>query len=63
LNYGGRDIEGLRIRLRGAYPEGAADVAGPGRLMLEERVVADGATEFTVPRLGPYGVIDLTAAR
>jgi hypothetical protein len=31
--------------------------------MLEERVVADGATEFTVPRLGPYGVIDLTAAR
>jgi hypothetical protein len=63
LNYGGREIEGLRIRLRGAYPEGAADVAGPGRLMLEERVVADGATEFTVPRLGPYGVIDLTAAR
>jgi hypothetical protein len=63
LNYGGREIEGLRIRLRGAYPEGAADVAGPGRLMLEERLVADGATEFTVPRLGPYGVIDLTAAR
>jgi hypothetical protein len=63
LNYGGRDIEGLRIRLRGAYPEGAADVAASGRLMLEERVVADGATEFTVPRLGPYGVIDLTAAK
>jgi hypothetical protein len=63
LNYGGRDIEGLRVRVRGSYPEGEAVVAGPGRLALEELAVADGATEFTVPRLGPYGVVDLRAAR
>lgn len=63
LNYGGREIEGLRIRLRGAYPEGAAHVPGQGRVMLEEHVVAGGATEFTVPRLGTYAVVDLPALR
>lgn len=63
LNYGGREIEGLRIRLRGSYPEGAAFVAGQGRVMLEELVVAEGATEFTLPRLGPYGVVDLPAVK
>jgi hypothetical protein len=26
-------------------------------------VVADGATEFTVPRLGAYGVVDLPAPK
>jgi hypothetical protein len=63
LNYGGREIEGLRIRLLGAYPEGLAHVAGQGRVMLEERVVADGATEFSLPLLGAYAVVDLPAAR
>jgi hypothetical protein len=63
LNYGGRDLEGLRIRLRGSHPEGDAFVAGQGRVALEERVLADGATEFSVPRLGPYGVVDLPAAK
>lgn len=63
LNYGGRDLEGLRIRLRGSYPEGAAFVAGSGRLTLEERGVVDGGTEFTVPRLGVYGAVDLPAGK
>lgn len=63
LNYGGREIEGLRIRLRGTYPEGEALVAGAGRLALAERSVTDGATEFTVPRLGAYGVVDLPAVK
>jgi hypothetical protein len=63
LNYGGREIEGLRIRLRGSYPDGEAVVAGQGRLPLEEVVVAEGVTEFTVPRLGPYAVVDLRAAK
>jgi hypothetical protein len=59
LNYGGRDIEGLRIRVRGAYRAGEAYVAGAGRLPLEDPVVADGAIEFSVPRLATYAVIDL----
>ena len=63
LNYGGRDIEGLRIRLRGAFPEGEAFVAGRGRAPLEEHVVANGATEFSLPRMGPYAVVDLRAGR
>jgi hypothetical protein len=63
LNYGGREIEGLRIHLRGSFAQGEALVAGQGRVGLEEHAVVDGATEFTVPRLGVYGVIDLPAAK
>jgi hypothetical protein len=63
LNYGGRDTEGVRVRVRGAHPEGEAYVAGQGKVPLEDRGVVDGGTEFTVPRLGPYGVVDLPAAK
>jgi hypothetical protein len=59
LNYGGRDIEGLRIRVRGNYSGGEAYVAGTGRTPLEDLVVAGDATEFTVPRLATYAVVDL----
>jgi len=61
LNYGGREIEGLRIRVRGAYATGEAYVAGAGRLSLTDQVIADGATEFSVPRLATYAVVDLKA--
>ena len=61
INYGGREIEGLRVRLRGAYGNGEAHVAGAGRLPLQDRIVASGATEFSIPRLTTYAVIDLTA--
>ena len=63
INYGGREIEGLRVRLRGAYGDGEADVAGAGRLVLEDRVISGGATEFTIPRIATYAVIDLRPAR
>ncbi len=63
LNYGGRDIEGLRIRLRGDYGKGEALVAGAGRVPLQDFAVAGGATEFSVPRIGAYAVIDLSATR
>jgi len=63
LNYGGREIEGLRIRLRGAYGNGEAQVAGAGRIALQDHVVAGGATEFSVPRLTTYAVIDLDEVR
>jgi hypothetical protein len=63
LNYGGREIEGLRIRLRGAYRGGEAHVPGAGRVALQDLVVAEGATEFSVPRLATYAVIDLVEAR
>jgi hypothetical protein len=63
INYGGREIEGLRIRLRGMYGDGEAHVAGAGRLPLQDHVVAGGATEFSVPRIVTYAVIDLRASR
>jgi hypothetical protein len=63
VNYGGREIEGLRIRLRGIYGDGEALVSGAGRLPLQDQVVAGGATEVSVPRLTTYAVIDLQAVR
>jgi len=60
INYGGREIEGLRIRVRGSYPNGASHVAGAGRLRLEDHVVESGSTEFTVPWLTTYAVVDLS---
>ena len=63
LNYGGREIEGLRIHLRGSFAQGEALVAEQGRARLEEHAVVDGATEFTVPRLSAYGVVDLPAVK
>jgi hypothetical protein len=63
INYGGREIQGLRVRLRGAHEHGEAHVAGVGRLLLEDLVVADGATEFSLPRLVTYAAVDLRAER
>jgi hypothetical protein len=55
--------QGLRSRLRGIYRDGEAHVAGAGRLPLQDQVVADGATEFSIPRLATYAVIDLKTVR
>lgn len=63
INYGGREIQGLRVRVRGAYGAGHAYGHGTGRAPLQDHVVADGATEFSLARLGTYAVIDLTAGR
>jgi hypothetical protein len=63
LNYGGREIQGLRVHVRGAYRPGDALVAGAGRVPLDDFAVADGATEFSIPRLVTYAVIDLDVVR
>ena len=63
INYGGREIEGLRVRLRGGYRRGAAYIPGTGRADLIDHVVSDDGTEFTLPRLGVYAVVDLDANR
>jgi hypothetical protein len=63
LNYGGREIDGLRIRLRGDYPQGSALVPGLGRVALEELASGRGTTEFTLSRLGAYAVVDLAAGK
>lgn len=63
INYGGREIEGLRVRLRGSYRSGDAHIAGTGRLPLQDQIVADGFTEFSLPQLATYAAIDLEAGR
>jgi hypothetical protein len=59
VNYGGRIIEGLRIRVNGNFREDAAYVAGTGKVSLADITHAGGATEFSVPSMGVYAVIDL----
>jgi hypothetical protein len=59
INYGGREIQGLRIRVRGAFPTGDALVSGVGRVALDDRIIAEGTTEFSLPRLTTYAVVDL----
>jgi hypothetical protein len=63
INYGGREVEGLRVRVRGAYPIGGASILGGGDQPMQDYVVADGATEFSLPRFGVYAMIDLNATR
>lgn len=63
LNYSGRELDGLRIRLRGKLSGKEAIVAGFGREGLQDFMTADGATEFTVPKVGNYAMVELIAAK
>jgi hypothetical protein len=63
LNYGGRPIDGLRVRLLGSWVPAEALVFGQGRQPAEEVVTSGGATEFSLGTLGPYAIVDLTAAK
>jgi hypothetical protein len=59
LNYGNREIAGLRLRVRGTYRNGEAYVADQGRVALDDYAVSNGFTEFSLPRLTAYGIVDL----
>jgi hypothetical protein len=59
LNYGQPAIEGLRVRVLGSYRQGKLSAFGHPQSSLQDYAVQDGATEFTIPTLGPYGVVDL----
>jgi hypothetical protein len=61
LNYGQRETQGMRIRVRGTYPNAQAYVLGAGKVTPEEIAVADGATEFSMPAMTTYAVVDLSA--
>jgi hypothetical protein len=61
LNYAGaaRKVEGIRVRVLGAYPKHQLSLAdGAGVELLDYSVEPD-ATEFTLPELKMYAVIDL----
>jgi hypothetical protein len=63
LNYSGRDANSLRVRLRGKYDKGELKAFGIESRTLEDFVVADGATEFTVSKIGVYALIELPAIK
>ncbi len=59
VNYGNREIAGLRVRIRGAYRAGEAFVVDQGRAAIADIVAADGATEFSLPLIRTYAIVDL----
>ena len=59
LNYGKAAVKGLRVRVLGAYAQGKLAAFEHPVEALEEYSVEDGATEFTIPVLGAYAVVDL----
>lgn len=63
LNYSGREAVGLRVRLRGKYEPGQLQAYGVAQSKLEDFVVADGATEFSISKLGIYAMIELPVVK
>jgi len=59
LNYRGGKVDGMRIRLRGAFRKGQARGDQIGEIPLEHFAVANGATEFSIPAMNLYAVVDL----
>lgn len=59
LNYRGGKVDGLRIRLRGAFRKGNARGDDVGDIALEDFAVSGGATEFSLPLMNVYAVVDL----
>ncbi len=59
LNYGKGVVRGLRVRVLGVYAHGKLADFGRPTLALADYSAEDGATEFTLPELGPYAIVDL----
>src|SRR6185295_5098641 len=62
LNYAGanRRVDGIRVRVLGEYAKHELRVAGSAGVELQDYSVDRGATEFTLPELRTYAVIDLS---
>jgi hypothetical protein len=60
INYSNRPVRGLRVRVRGAYSKGEARLYNIADGKLEDWVQEGGATEFSIPELSAFAVIDLS---
>ena len=60
LNYGDAPVSGLRVRVLGSYPHGSLAAFDLPQASLADYTVEDGATEFTIPEITIYAVVDLT---
>lgn len=60
VNYSNRAVHGLRVRVLGNYPQSSVRVFGADGAQLLDFAASAEATEFTVPLLNEYAVIDLS---
>jgi hypothetical protein len=58
LNYGGKTVEGLRVRVLGHYKTAKLSAPG-GDASVSDFAPAADAVEFSIPELGAYAIIDL----
>ncbi|MSO24062.1 MAG: hypothetical protein EXQ58_12635 [Acidobacteria bacterium] len=58
LNYRGGKVDGLRIHLRGAFRKGQARGDQIGEIPLQHFSVSNDATEFSIPAMNLYAVVD-----
>lgn len=63
LNYSGREMEGVRVRVRGVFHSSSAYSYGVQKISLEDFALDATGTEFTLDQLGIYTVVDLSAAK
>jgi hypothetical protein len=61
LNYAGaeRKVDGLRVRVLGQYPKHRLAAAGSPQEELLDYITDAATTEFTLPELKTYAIIDL----
>lgn len=60
LNYSARPVLGLRVRVRGTYGKAELRAAGVTGEQTTDFSHDEGATEFSVPQLGAFAVVDLS---
>ena len=60
LNYSNRVVPGLRVRVKGTYSHQNLKAFDRPDMKLQDVSVEAGATEFTVPEISVYAVVDLT---
>lgn len=62
LNYdaASRKVDGLHVRVLGSYPKSRVAAAGDPEAKLLDYTTDNGVTEFTLPELKTYAVIDLS---
>jgi hypothetical protein len=63
LNYSGREIDGMRVRLRGNYSGIQVRAFDFNLIPPEEILVTNGATEFTIQKLGAYALVEINKAK
>ena len=59
LQYGDHAVRGLRVRVLGKYPRIRVSAFGQSNSLATDVVVENAATEFTVPELGVFAIVDL----